>query len=153
MGLTWNNYYWSGMLDYLDLEVIECTWRYLQQNVTTCDRRSLRFNGHKSCFAWQLSVYIYNYMLLSRSCFCQIRGDWKCKIRQNGPRKTLTLQDLTMTMTITFVASPHLQPSEDIWKRFYSLKFLTLPRTFNIIISSSSSLFVQIKYMMQRETL
>ena len=28
------------------------------------------------------------------------------------------------------------QPSEDIWKRFYSLKFLTLPRTFNIVMSA-----------------
>ena len=36
----------------------------------------------------------------------------------------------------TFVASPHLQPLEDIWKRFYSLKFLTLPRTFNIVMSA-----------------
>jgi len=36
----------------------------------------------------------------------------------------------------TFVASPHLQPSEDIWKRFYSLKFLILPRTFNIVMSA-----------------
>jgi len=37
----------------------------------------------------------------------------------------------------TFIASPHLQPSEDIWKRFYSLKFFTLPRTFNIVMSGA----------------
>ena len=39
---------------------------------------------------------------------------------------------------ITFVASPHLQPSEDIWKRFYSLKFVILhvPRTSNIVMSA-----------------
>ena len=30
-----------------------------------------------------------------------------------------------------YVVSPHLQSVEDIWKRFYSLKFLTLPRTLN----------------------
>jgi len=48
------------------------------------------------------------------------------------------MQDLLpgTAFQITFVASPHLQPSEDIWKRFYSLKFLTLPRTFNIVMSA-----------------
>ena len=46
------------------------------------------------------------------------------------------MQDLLpgTAFQITFVASPHLQPSEDIWIRFYSLKFLTLPRTFNIVM-------------------
>ena len=31
----------------------------------------------------------------------------------------------------TFVASPHLQPLEDVWKSFYLLKLLTLPITLN----------------------
>ena len=31
----------------------------------------------------------------------------------------------------TFITSPHLQPLEDIWKRFYLLTLLTLPRTTN----------------------
>ena len=53
----------------------------------------------------------------------------------SGPSR---MQDLLpgTAFQITFVASPHLQPSEDIWKRFYSLKFLTLPRTFNIVMSA-----------------
>jgi len=53
----------------------------------------------------------------------------------SGPSRMQVLQPGT-AFQITFVASPHLQPSEDIWKRFYSLKFLTLPRTFNIVMSA-----------------
>ena len=54
-----------------------------------------------------------------------------------GERASRT-QDLLpgTAFQITFVASLHLQPPEDIWKRFYSLKFLTLPRTFNIVLSA-----------------
>ena len=51
----------------------------------------------------------------------------------SGPSRMEVLQPGT-AFQITFVASPHLQPSN--WKRFYSLKFLTLPRTFNIVMSA-----------------
>ena len=57
----------------------------------------------------------------------------------SGPSRMQDLLPRT-AFQITFVASPvlspHLQPSEDIWKRFYLLKFLTLPRTFNIVMSA-----------------
>jgi len=53
----------------------------------------------------------------------------------SGPSRMQVLLPGT-AFQITFVASLHLQPSEDIWKRFYSLKFLTLPRTFNIVMSA-----------------
>jgi len=53
----------------------------------------------------------------------------------SGPSRMQVLLPGT-AFQITFVASPHLQPPEDIWKRFYSLKFLTLPRTFNIVMSA-----------------
>jgi len=52
-----------------------------------------------------------------------------------GPSRMQVMLPRT-AFQITFVASPHLQPSEDIWKRFYSLKFLILPRTFNIVMST-----------------
>ena len=53
----------------------------------------------------------------------------------SGPSRMQVLLPGT-AFQITIVASLHLQPSEDIWKRFYSLKFLTLPRTFNIVTSA-----------------
>jgi len=42
----------------------------------------------------------------------------------------------------TFVTGPHLQPLEDIWKCFYSLKLLTLPGTLKNYRNVCSSLFV-----------
>ena len=62
-----------------------------------------------------------------------------CRVRfpssASGPSRMQVLLPGTAFQS-TFVASPHLQPSEDIWKRFYSQKFLTLPRTFNIVMSA-----------------
>ena len=82
-----------------------------------------------------------NYSLRS-SIICHYglcRAAYTFQVRWAGLRvcRTCCLEPPSRSHSqITFVASLHLQPSEDIWKRFYSLKFLTLPKTFNIVMSA-----------------
>ena len=80
--------------------------------------------------ATTLLVAVFNHLAL-RTMSCRVHFPSSV----SGPSR---MQDLPpgTAFQIKFVASLHLQPSEDIWKRFYSLKLLTLPRTFNIVMSA-----------------
>jgi len=71
-------------------------------------------------------------MELWKHCLVAEHDRWTAT-SASGPSRMQVLLPGTAFQS-TFVASPHLKPSEDIWKRFYSLKLLTLPRTFNIVM-------------------
>ena len=81
--------------------------------------------------------YSLRSLIICHYGLCRAAYTFQVRWALSGPSR---MQDLLpgTAFQITFVASPHLQPSEDIWKRCYSLKFLTLPvpRTFNIVMSA-----------------
>ena len=130
---TWCNY--TGCLSGHECSLNSAHWctpfttndlyRISQDTVQTVATASWWKTAANSCRLQLFAAVFHHLPLRTTSCHVHFPSSVSGSSR---------MQDLLPGFQIKFVASLRLQP--DIWKRFYSLKFLTLPRTFNIVMSA-----------------